>query len=133
MKKHMKTLKKKFKNYNPRLKEECGVFGISNATDASASNCTRTSCSSTQRSRRLWNSSLLMEEKYHSEKRFGLVGDNFNKEKVLKNCLEIMQLVITDTQQLVEQYLRNVQPFLLIQTQAASGLLIMEILLMQSL
>ena len=29
-------LKKKFKNYNPKLKEECGVFGISNNNDASA-------------------------------------------------------------------------------------------------
>ena len=29
-------LKKKFKNYNPKLKEECGVFGISNFEDASA-------------------------------------------------------------------------------------------------
>ena len=28
--------KKKFKNYNPKLKEECGVFGISNFEDASA-------------------------------------------------------------------------------------------------
>ena len=28
--------KKKFKNYNPKLKEECGVFGISNIDDASA-------------------------------------------------------------------------------------------------
>ena len=32
----MKMLKKKFKNYNPKLKEECGVFGISNFEDASA-------------------------------------------------------------------------------------------------
>ena len=29
-------LKKKFKSYNPKLKEECGVFGISNNNDASA-------------------------------------------------------------------------------------------------
>ena len=36
MKKHIKILKKKLKTYNPRLKEECGVFGISNAKDASA-------------------------------------------------------------------------------------------------
>ena len=28
--------KKKFKIYNPKLKEECGVFGIGNITDASA-------------------------------------------------------------------------------------------------
>ena len=26
----MKMLKKKFKMYNPKLKEECAVFGISN-------------------------------------------------------------------------------------------------------
>ena len=30
-----KILKKKFKNFNPKLKEECGVFGISNSVDAS--------------------------------------------------------------------------------------------------
>ena len=36
MKKHIKILKKKLQSYNPRLKEECGVFGISNAKDASA-------------------------------------------------------------------------------------------------
>ena len=32
----MKMQKKKFKNYNPKLHEECGVFGISNFEDASA-------------------------------------------------------------------------------------------------
>ena len=31
----MKMLKKKLKIYNPKLKEECGVFGISNTKDAS--------------------------------------------------------------------------------------------------
>ena len=36
MKKLTKILKKKLKNYNPKLKEECGVFGISNIEDASA-------------------------------------------------------------------------------------------------
>ena len=36
MKKHTKILKKKLKIYNPKLKEECGVFGISNTEDASA-------------------------------------------------------------------------------------------------
>ena len=34
MKKTIKILKKKLKNYNPKLKEECGVFGISNSDDA---------------------------------------------------------------------------------------------------
>ena len=36
MKKHIRTLKKKLRNFNPKLKEECGVFGISNTNDASA-------------------------------------------------------------------------------------------------
>ena len=35
MKKTIRILKKKFKNYNPKIKEECGVFGISNNEDAS--------------------------------------------------------------------------------------------------
>ena len=36
MKKHIKSLKKKLKIFSPKLKEECGVFGISNVQDASA-------------------------------------------------------------------------------------------------
>ncbi len=56
MKKHIKSLKKKLKNFNPKLKEECGVFGVSNAKDASALTATWSSCSSAPRSRRLWNS-----------------------------------------------------------------------------
>ena len=31
----MKIQKIKYKNYNPKLKEECGVFGISNSKEAS--------------------------------------------------------------------------------------------------
>ena len=36
MKKHTKNLKKKLRNFNPKLKEEYGIFGISNTNDASA-------------------------------------------------------------------------------------------------
>ena len=36
MKKHIKIQKKKLKNFDPKIKEECGVFGVSNAKDASA-------------------------------------------------------------------------------------------------
>ena len=35
MKKNIKNLKKRLKNYNPKIKEECGVFGISNSVDSS--------------------------------------------------------------------------------------------------
>ena len=36
MKKHIKIPRKKLKISDPKLKEECGVFGISNAEEASA-------------------------------------------------------------------------------------------------
>ena len=36
MKKHIKNLKRKLKIFDPKLKEECGIFGISNTKDASA-------------------------------------------------------------------------------------------------
>ncbi|MDA1284813.1 MAG: amidophosphoribosyltransferase, partial [Proteobacteria bacterium] len=36
MKKYIKILRKKLTIFDPKLKEECGVFGISNTTDASA-------------------------------------------------------------------------------------------------
>ena len=36
MKKNIKIQKKKLKISNPKLKEECGIFGISNTKDASA-------------------------------------------------------------------------------------------------
>jgi len=36
MKKLIKTLKRKSKSFNPKIKEECGIFGISNIEDASA-------------------------------------------------------------------------------------------------
>ena len=35
MKKIMKMPKTKFKNFRPKINEECGVFGISNNKDAS--------------------------------------------------------------------------------------------------
>ena len=76
-------LKKKFKNYNPKLKEECGVFGISNVNDASA--VTALGLHALQHRGQEGCGIVTFDgEKYHSEKRFGLVGDNFNKEKVLK-------------------------------------------------
>ena len=52
--------KEKLKNFNPKLKEECGVFGISNAKDASASDCFRTSCFTTSEVKKVVELSLLM-------------------------------------------------------------------------
>ncbi len=92
MKKHIKILKKKLKTYNPRLKEECGVFGISNAKDASA--LTALGLHALQHRGQEGCGIVTFDgEKYYSEKRFGLVGDN----SILR---EIMQLAITDIVQL---------------------------------
>ena len=83
MKKHIKTLKKKLRSFNPKLKEECGVFGISNAKDASA--LTALGLHALQhRGQEGCGIVTFNGEQYFSEKRFGLVGDNFNKEKILK-------------------------------------------------
>ena len=83
MKKLTKILKKKLKSFNPKLKEECGVFGISNIEDASALTALGFMLYNTEVKKAV-ELYTFDGEKYYSEKRFGLVGDNFNKEKVLK-------------------------------------------------
>ena len=83
MKKNTKMQKKKFKIYSPKIKEECGVFGISNNPDAST--LTALGLHALQHRGQEGCGIVSFDgKKYHSEKRFGLVGDNFNKEKVLK-------------------------------------------------
>ena len=93
MKRHIKNLKKKLKNYDPKLKEECGVFGISNAKEASA--LTALGLHALQHRGQEGCGIVSFDgKKYYSEKRFGLVGDNFNKEKVLNNLKVVMLLDI---------------------------------------
>ena len=88
------------KSFNSKFKEECGVFGISNAKDASA--LTALGLHALQHRGQEGCGIVSFDgEKYYSEKRFGLVGDNFNKEKVLNNLKVIMQLVIIDIALLV--------------------------------
>ena len=70
MKKNTKTQKKKFKIYNPKLKEECGVFGVSNTSDAS----TLVALGLHALQHRGQGGCGIVSfdgEKYHSEKRFG--------------------------------------------------------------
>ena len=79
---NMKMLKTRFKNFKSKLNEECGVFGISNTTDASA--LVALGLHALQHRGQEGCGIVSFDgEKYYSEKRFGLVGDNFNKEKVL--------------------------------------------------
>jgi amidophosphoribosyltransferase len=110
MKKNIKILKKKLKNYNPKLKEECGVFGISNSDDAAA--LTALGLHALQHRGQEGCGIVSFDgEKYHSEKRFGLVGDNFNKEKVLKNLIGKHAIGHNRYSTTGENTLRNIQPF----------------------
>ena len=110
MKKITTMLKKKFKNFNPRMKEECGVFGISNNKDASA--LTALGLHALQHRGQEGCGIVTFDgNQYHSEKRFGLVGDNFNKEKVLKNLTGKYAIGHNRYSTTGGTTLRNIQPF----------------------
>ena len=106
----MKMQKKKFKSYNPKLKEECGVFGISNFEDASA--LTALGLHALQHRGQEGCGIVTFDgDKYYSEKRFGLVGDNFNNEKVLKNLPGNFAIGHNRYSTTGGTTLRNIQPF----------------------
>ena len=110
MKKHIKTLKKKLKSFNPKIKEECGVFGISNNDDASA--LTALGLHALQHRGQEGCGIVTFDgDQYHSEKRFGLVGDNFNKEKVLKKLKGNYAIGHNRYSTTGDNTLRNIQPF----------------------
>ncbi|MDA9650862.1 amidophosphoribosyltransferase [Candidatus Pelagibacter sp.] len=110
MKKHIKILKKKLKKFDPKLKEECGVFGVSNAKDASA--LTALGLHALQHRGQEGCGVVTFDgEKYYSEKRFGLVGDNFNKEKVLMKLKGNYAIGHNRYSTTGENTLRNIQPF----------------------
>ncbi len=106
----MKKLKKKFKIYDPKIKEECAVFGISNSHDAS----TLTALGLHALQHRGQEGCGIVSydgKKYHSEKRFGLVGDNFNDEKVIKKLPGKHAIGHNRYSTTGGTALRNVQPF----------------------
>ena len=110
MKKHIKILKKKLRSFNPKFKEECGVFGISNAKDASA--LTALGLHALQhRGQEGCGIVTFNGKQYFSEKRFGLVGDNFNKEKILKKLQGSYAIGHNRYSTTGENTLRNIQPF----------------------
>ena len=110
MKKITKMQKTKFKIYDPKLKEECGVFGISNTNDSAA--LTALGLHALQHRGQEGCGIVTFDgKKYHSEKRFGLVGDNFNKEKVLKKLPGNFAIGHNRYSTTGGTALRNVQPF----------------------
>ncbi len=110
MKKHIKNLRRKLKTFNPKLKEECGIFGISNTKDASA--LTALGLHALQHRGQEGCGIVTFDGKqYFSEKRFGLVGDNFNKEKILKKLQGDYAIGHNRYSTTGENTLRNIQPF----------------------
>ncbi len=110
MKKNIKKQKKKLKIFDPKLKEECGVFGVSNTKDASA--LTALGLHALQHRGQEGCGIVSFDgEKYYSEKRFGLVGDNFNKEKVLNNLKGNYAIGHNRYSTTGNNTLRNIQPF----------------------
>jgi len=96
--------------YNPKIKEECGVFGISNNADAAT--LTALGLHALQHRGQEGCGIVSFDgEKYHSEKRFGLVGDNFNKEKVLNRLQGRFAIGHNRYSTTGGTTIRNVQPF----------------------
>ena len=110
MKKSITMLKKKLKKYNPKIKEECGVFGISNSEDAST--LTALSLHALQHRGQEGCGIVSFDgKKYHLEKKLGLVGDNFNKEEVLKKIPGNYAIGHNRYSTTGDTALRNIQPF----------------------
>ena len=80
LKKQKKKLKK-FKTY--KIREECGVFGIQGFTDAST--ITALGLHALQHRGQEGCGIVSFDGKnFHSEKKHGLVGDNFTNKEILK-------------------------------------------------
>ena len=110
MKKSITMLKKKLKKYNPKIKEECGIFGISNNEDAST--LTALSLHALQHRGQEGCGIVSFDgKKYHLEKKLGLVGDNFNKEEVLKKIPGNYAIGHNRYSTTGDTALRNIQPF----------------------
>ena len=93
-----------------KLKEECGVFGISNYTDASA--LVALGLHALQHRGQEGCGIVSFDGKnYHSEKRQGLVGDHFTDPETLKKLPGDFALGHNRYSTTGETSLRNIQPF----------------------
>ena len=103
--------KRKLKKFNlDKLREECGIFGISKHQDASA--LVALGLHALQHRGQEGCGIVTFDGKqYFSEKRFGLVGDNFNKEKILKKLQGDYAIGHNRYSTTGENTLRNIQPF----------------------
>ena len=92
--------RKKLRKYNDdKLREQCGIFGVSNHEDASA--LVALGLHALQHRGQEGCGIVSFDGKsYHSEKRQGLVGDHFTNPETLKNYQANLQLGITDIRRL---------------------------------
>jgi len=106
----MTIRKKKSKKFDPKLKEECGVFGISNNNDAAT--LTALGLHALQHRGQEGCGIVSFDGKnFHSEKRFGLVGDNFTKGKIIEKLPGRFAIGHNRYSTTGGTTLRNIQPF----------------------
>jgi len=105
------TPKKKLKKFSSdKLREECGIFGISNYDDASA--MVALGLHALQHRGQEGCGIVSFDGKnYHSEKRQGLVGDHFTNQEVLKKLPGKFAMGHNRYSTTGETSLRNIQPF----------------------
>ena len=103
--------KKKLKIFNKdKLREECGVFGISNHEDSSA--VVALGLHALQHRGQEGCGIVSFDGKnYHSEKRQGLVGDHFTNPEVIKKLPGKFAIGHNRYSTTGETSLRNIQPF----------------------
>ena len=95
---------------NDKLKEECGVFGISNHEDASA--LVALGLHALQHRGQEGCGIVSYDKKnFHSEKRQGLVGDHFTKREVILKLPGSFAIGHNRYSTTGETSLRNIQPF----------------------
>ena len=106
-----KTRKKQLKrSKTDKLKEECGVFGISDHSDASA--LVALGLHALQHRGQEGCGIVSFDgESFHSEKRQGLVGDHFTKGDTIKKLPGSFAIGHNRYSTTGETSLRNIQPF----------------------
>ena len=107
----LKTRKKQLKRSKiDKLKEECGVFGISDHSDASA--LVALGLHALQHRGQEGCGIVSFDgESFHSEKRQGLVGDHFTKGDTIKKLPGSFAIGHNRYSTTGETSLRNIQPF----------------------
>ena len=113
MKKNMMMLKKKFKNFNPKIKEECGVFGVLGLNDAA--NFVALGLHALQHRGQEAGGIVAYDpsQGFNSARRFGYVRDNFTSQSLMETLPGSLAIghVRYSTAGAKGAAIRDVQPF----------------------